>query len=92
MMTSVRWIAILIVLLHAGAALADWGPLQLKNRFPLHLLFLTPRPVPARTPDAGDLQALVSCDYSAVYFNHANQDWSFLIDKFLLFLEEIDYA
>ncbi len=60
-------------------AVAD-GPLQVKNRFPLHLLFLTPRPAAPEIPAAGEFEAAAALDYSAVYFQHNNREWDFLID------------
>ncbi|MEJ2040390.1 MAG: DUF3187 family protein [Desulfosarcinaceae bacterium] len=76
-----KWFAVpLILLLLPAAVRGESGPLQLKNRFPLHLLFLTPRLSPSRTPGQGDAFASLAVDYSAVYFRHANEDWDYLID------------
>lgn len=80
MMHYVKWSAILLLILSASPVRADQGPLQLKNRFPLHLLFLTPRPLPSRTPAGGNQETSLALDYSPVYFSHSNQDWDFLID------------
>ena len=79
-MNAVKWGVILLLILSAGLALADQEPLQLKNRFPLHLLFLTPKPLSSQTPARGNLQTSLALDYSPVYFSHSNQDWGFLID------------
>ena len=77
----VRLILIVVgVFLTTSVRAADFGPLQLKNRFPFHLLFLTPRPLPSQVPSQGDLDAVLAADYSVVYFNHANRSWNFLMD------------
>ncbi len=82
--TTMR-IGFLLLLLISGLFMAlpvsgDEGPLHVKNRFPLHLLFLTPRPVGPGLPAAGEFEASAAVDYSAVYFQHQNREWDFLID------------
>lgn len=62
------------------AAAADRGPLQVQNRFPLHLMFLTPRPVSALTPAAGGMEATLAVDYSSVYVNESSRQWLVLMD------------
>ena len=61
-------------------AVADYGPMQAANRFPLHLMFLTPKPVPADLPPSGALDATMSFDYSNTYLNKSSRDWDVLID------------
>ena len=80
MMIYIKWSAIFLLVLFTGLVRADQGPLQLKNRFPLHLLFLTPKPLPSRTPASGILETSLALDYSPIYFSHNNQDWGFLVD------------
>lgn len=67
-----------MVLPHIAAA--DYGPMQAANRFPLHLMFLTPKPVPADLPPSGALDATVSFDYSNTYLKKSSGDWDVLID------------
>jgi hypothetical protein len=71
---------VLCVLLWDPPVNADQGPLQVKNRFPLHLLFLTPRPTSPELPPAGEWRAAGALDYSAVFFQHESREWDFLID------------
>ncbi|KJS29324.1 MAG: hypothetical protein VR64_21075 [Desulfatitalea sp. BRH_c12] len=59
---------------------ADPGPLQVQNRFPLHLLFLTPRPASALTPPAGGWRAALAIDYSSIYVDESSRQWNFLAD------------
>jgi hypothetical protein len=61
-------------------AKADDGPMQSANRFPLHLMFLTPTPVCADLPPSGVLDATLSIDYSNTYLNKSNSTWDVLID------------
>lgn len=61
-------------------AVADYGPMQAANRFPLHLMFLTPKPVSADLPPSGALDATMSFDYSNTYLNKSNRVWDVLID------------
>ena len=62
------------------SANADYGPLQTVNRFPLHLLFLTPKPVSPDIPRRGEVGAIVSLDYSNTFFDHSSSQWDVLID------------
>ena len=55
-------------------------PLMLQNRFPLHLLFLAPRPTSASLPAAGALRSAVSLDYSSIYFDRHTAQWDYLMD------------
>ena len=56
------------------------GPLSVQNHFPLHLMFLTPRPCSAGLPEQGELSADMSIDYTSVYFNKHNRQWDVLMD------------
>ena len=82
------WALLLWVLL-AGVALAaeNRGPLDAVNRFPLHLIFLSPRPVSAQLPGQGALEAALSVDYSSVYFDEHGQTYDFLMDMEILVTE-----
>jgi hypothetical protein len=75
-----RLLLVVCVLLWGSPVIADDGPLQVKNRFPLHLLFLTPRPTSPELPAAGEWQAAAAIDYSAIHFHQDNRDWDFLVD------------
>jgi hypothetical protein len=59
---------------------ADRGPLNVANRFPLHLMFLSPRPVSAQLPEKGTLGAELALDYSSIYFNQQSDRYAFLMD------------
>lgn len=59
---------------------ADPGPLAAQNRFPFHLLFLNPRPVPAHLPDQGAVRANAALEYSSVYFDQRSTRWDVLMD------------
>ena len=74
-----RWTIALVVFWCVTAA-AGQGPLQVQNRFPLHLVFLTPRPTNAELPSEGSLQSTLSIDYSSVYLNEERSEWSALVD------------
>jgi Protein of unknown function (DUF3187) len=72
--------AALIVLITGLLAWADFGPLPTANRFPLHLLFLKPRPVKADQVRRGDLEVTLAVEYSNTYFNQKNEHWDVLMD------------
>jgi hypothetical protein len=59
---------------------ADHGPIQSANRFPLHLMFLTPTPLSAELPPPGFLEATMSFDYSNTFINKSNSTWDLVID------------
>ena len=71
---------IAILTLWCATAAAERGPLQVQNRFPLHLMFLTPKPTGAEMPTEGRLQSILSVDYSSVYINEQSSRWSALVD------------
>lgn len=76
-----------IVLAFATTEAADFGPLQTTNRFPLHMLVLTPRPVNAGLPDQGVVEATLAVEYSNTFFDHRNERWDVLIDTEVLIAE-----
>lgn len=79
--------AVLIVLIISGLVCADPGPLQTSNRFPLHLLFLKPRPMSADLPAAGEFDASLAVEYSSTYFQQRNDRWDVLMDLEMTTLE-----
>ena len=66
---------------------ADYGPLQTTNRFPLHMLVLTPRPTNARLPGQGNLDATLAVEYSSTFYEYRNARWDLLVDMELLVTE-----
>ena len=63
------------------------GPLQTANRFPLHMLVLTPRPVAAQTPAQGQAEATMALEYSSIFYDYRNDRWDFLIDMEILVVD-----
>ncbi len=82
--TRIICIAIVLILSTSGSTFADFGPLQTSNRFPLHLLFLKPRPVQAGLPSRGDLETTLALEYSNTYFDYKNSRWNALMDMEML--------
>jgi hypothetical protein len=80
--------AVVGIVIMSGAAVApanaDYGPLQTTNRFPLHLVVLTPRAVDAEPPEQGVVEATLALEYSNTYFNFRNARWDLLIDMEVL--------
>ena len=74
-------------LLCAAGACADFGPLQTTNRFPLHLLFLKPRPVKADLPSRGAFEAELAVEYSNTFFQHRNDRWDVLVDAEMMTID-----
>lgn len=74
------WALLLWMLLTGVAPAADRGPLAAVNRFPLHLIFLSPRPVAAELPEQGTLGVELAVDYSSVYFDEHSDPYDFLVD------------
>ena len=74
-------------MLWCTAVSAEQGPLEVPNRFPLHLIFMTPRPIGAVLPTEGRLKSTVSVDYSSVFINEESDDWTALIDMEMTVLE-----
>ena len=58
----------------------DPGPLAFQNRFPLHFLFLTPRPASPVIPRNGQWHAAAVLEYTSVNFDHRNGQWDFVMD------------
>jgi hypothetical protein len=73
-------LAALLLLGTVSAVAGDAGPLSAQNRFPLHLLFLTPRPASAVLPAQGALRGTVAMEYSSVYFDQRSSRWDVLLD------------
>lgn len=67
-----------------AAAAADYGPLQTINRFPLHMMVLTPRPVNAELPGRGALEATLALAYSNTFLDIRNEHWDIVIDMEML--------
>ena len=77
-------IALFLIQAAVGSTFADFGPLQTSNRFPLHLLFLKPRPVQAGLPPQGDLETTLALEYSNTFFDYQNSRWNALMDMEML--------
>ena len=76
-------IVFLVLMTHTivqTACAGDMGPLQVQNRFPLHFMFLTPKPANAQPLVRHELRASAAVDYSNVYFQKKNDFWDVLID------------
>jgi hypothetical protein len=69
----------LLLVLEVNAS-DDYAPLQTTNRFPLHMLVLTPRPVNADLPKRGTIGATLAMEYSNTYFNFRNARWDLVVD------------
>jgi len=86
--TFVFMIAVLLCFMaFCPSATADQGPLKTTNRFPLHMLVLTPQPMKAGLPGQGELEATLALEYSNTYFNFRNQRWDLVIDMELMVAE-----
>lgn len=79
--------ALLLAICLVGMAWADFGPLQTSNRFPLHLLFLKPRPIPAQLPSRGEFETTLALEYNNTYFDYRNSRWDVLMDMEMLVAE-----
>lgn len=80
-----RWLfwclsGLAVLLWFCPSVAAYRAPLQVQNRFPLHLLFLTPRPTSPIAPTQGSLRTSMALEYSSTYFEHSNSQWDYLID------------
>ncbi len=73
-----------MILASSSLVLADFGPLQSTNRFPLHLLFIKPRPVQVDLPSRGDLETTLALEYSNTFFDRHNSRWNVLMDMEML--------
>lgn len=56
------------------------GPIQMRNQYPPHLMFLTPRPETALLLPARRVEGALAIDYSSVYVNSRVRNFSALID------------
>ncbi|GBC60607.1 hypothetical protein DENIS_1564 [Desulfonema ishimotonii] len=56
------------------------GPLQVQNRYPPHLMFLTPLPDGPDLPGNNRFETAFSVDYSSVNVNEKSAGWTALID------------
>lgn len=70
-----------------ATAAADYGPLQTMNRFPLHMMVLTPRPVNAELPGSEALETTLAMEYSNTFFDLRNDRWDIVIDMEMLVAE-----
>ena len=77
-------LAVALVLGTGASAGSDDGPLQTTNRFPLHMLVLTPRPTNAELPGKAILETTFALEYSSTYFENSNSRWNFLLDMEML--------
>ncbi len=62
------------------AVTADHAPFSIQNRFPLHFMFLSARPVGAQLPPAGSVRTVAAFEYGSVYMDEANERWQLLMD------------
>lgn len=82
-----HFIGMLLLVWTVAPAFADFGPLQTVNRFPLHLMFLKPRPVDANLPRQGELEAAFAVEYSNTYYQEQNNHWDVLIDMEMMVVD-----
>jgi hypothetical protein len=66
---------------------ADFGPLQTSNRFPLHLLFIKPRPVKADLPGRGEFEAALALEYGNTFLEQRNDSWDVLLDMEMMVID-----
>ncbi len=82
------WLLVgMLVLCLDSPAPADHGPMQTVNRFPLHLMFLKPRPVKAQLPAAGEADMSLAVEYSNTFFKQRNAQWDVLMDMEIMVLD-----
>jgi hypothetical protein len=74
------------IIISGSAAMANVadGPLQTTNRFPLHMMVLTPRAVSAELPEQGNWEITLAAEYSSTYLNLRNPSWDLIIDMEML--------
>lgn len=73
-------VALVLLACLACSAWADQGPLPTQIRLPLHLLFLTPRPVSAAVPPEGTLVLRASLDFSRISVYEESDQWVLIQD------------
>jgi len=66
---------------------SEKGPLQVRNRFPPHLMFLTPMPDSPRVLKKNSIEAAFSMDYTSLYAHHVAEEWAVLMDMEMLVLD-----
>jgi hypothetical protein len=76
-----------ILLGTAATAWTEYGPLHTINRFALHMLVLTPRPVSAELPGQGNVEATLAMEYGSTFYDYRNERWDLLIDMEVLVAE-----
>ena len=82
------WIAALISRMTVSASAdSGLGPLQVKNQYPLFLMFLTPVPESAELVQPKKLETGLAIDYSSVYLNSVSNNWQALMDMELMVLQ-----
>ena len=59
---------------------AEMGPLRVQQRYPPYLMFLTPEPDSPRLIEKGRFVTSLSIDYTSIYIDETNQEWSALLD------------
>lgn len=59
---------------------AEMGPLRAKQRYPLYIMFLTPEPDSPRLIEKGRFMTSLSVDYTSIYIDETNREWSVLMD------------
>jgi Protein of unknown function (DUF3187) len=90
---TVLFFAPVVIAMLATFSRADQGPLPVVNRFPLHLLFLTPRPVSPEIPEVKQIAAALGVEYSSIFFDHHNQRWDVLMDMEMMTLDlSVEYG
>jgi hypothetical protein len=80
-------IGFMVAAIIASNAWADPAPLPLKNRFPLHFMFLTPKPMPPQRNQFEEFRTSVVLDYTSINFDHADDRWAVLMDMELATVE-----
>ncbi len=75
------------VLIGRAQGALDRSPLSVSNRFPMHFIFLSPRPVSAQLPAEGTITGELALDYSSVYFDRQSDTYAFLMDMEALVAE-----
>lgn len=79
----VVWATVAFLLAWGGGTVASArpkGPLQVKNRFPMHLGLLTPMPEGPAVLSQGRLTATLAVDYSSIFFQSRSSHWQVLMD------------
>lgn len=75
------------LLLISGNCAGDGRLPHLANRFPPHLMFLTPGPISPETPDRGAFITGLFVDYSPVFVNDGSESWAAVVDMEMTTIE-----